>query len=149
MDKNLRIVARMVLSGLLVIITGGLLLTPAEASTRTNQDVPIASTSVIPYRSGDYCGPGSNNWASWMIPDHFYQADWSAICDRHDRCYSNNSLQPRKNCDRWMNDAMIKECAGAIANPDNRVRCIYRANTYYSAVRKYAKSRYHGHGSNA
>ena len=119
---------------------------PASVSAAA---VSAAAAAPMLARAGDYCGWGANSWRTWMIPDTFYQADFSEICKRHDRCYSSKSLQDRKFCDTGMWKAMIKECGGAIRDPATRTRCVYRANTYYKALRKYAKSRYHGRGSNA
>jgi hypothetical protein len=129
--RQIQIFTRIVITGILVMITSGLVLTPAQASTSPEPAAPAAQAQTVTQaqtvaarmalRAGDYCGPGANNWRSWMIPDHFYQADWSSICDRHDRCYSSRSLQDRRFCDNGMNSAMIRECAGAIANPNTRV----------------------------
>lgn len=117
------------------------------ASSFTASHAQLAQVSFV--RSGNYCGPGANNWRAWMIPDRFYQADFSAICSRHDRCYSSRSVQSRASCDWYMYQAMTRECARKINDGGTRVRCLGRAKNYYNALRWFAKSRYHGQASRA
>ncbi|WP_020497326.1 phospholipase A2 [Sciscionella marina] len=91
----------------------------------------------------DYCGgKGPSKW----VPDHWGKANFAGSCKRHDACYSPKSHTDRLTCDRAFRNDMRRVCHDTYASGVKQRLCLGMANTYYKAVRKYAKSHYKGSG---
>ncbi len=148
----MRIVATRVLlfvSVIAVLMTAGVA-TSSAATTAPSAAAPTVSQASAPTLSAarvDYCGgSGASKW----VPDHWGLASFRKACKAHDKCYSSSSHTSRKSCDSTMYKGLRSACNHAYwFSPGLLINCHEVALTYYVAVRKFAKSHYHGHGSAA
>ncbi|GAA3543726.1 hypothetical protein GCM10022222_29220 [Amycolatopsis ultiminotia] len=103
----------------------------------------VANTQLAQAKK-DYCGgSGISKW----VPDHWFKADFGPACESHDRCYSHTSTTDRLTCDKGLLTNLRDRCMYAYSSGAKAQACFAVAKTYYEAVRKFAKSHYHGSGN--
>lgn len=123
---------------------------PAAAPAASTQPaaVPVLAQAADA-ASGEWCGPGHDNWKSWWIPDHWGKAHFTGSCLLHDRCYSTISGWDRLTCDQYLKNNMRIDCRDAYNAGAKRTSCYAVASAYYKVVRKKAKANYEGSGNPA
>ncbi|WP_031470019.1 phospholipase A2 [Sciscionella sediminilitoris] len=126
-----------------VLLTAAAITFGVEAAAQATPAQPNPHTAVA---KKDYCGgSGISKW----VPDHWFKADFSTACFNHDNCYSHNSNTDRKTCDINLRTALRDSCLRAYPSGVKGKTCFAVTSTYYGAVRKFAKSHYHGSGNPA
>jgi hypothetical protein len=84
-----------------------------------------------------------------LSPDHWFKANFTPVCNAHDRCYFSTSKTSRKNCDETFGLSLRYTCALAYGPGVKRNSCYVAAAVYRQAVRDFGRPYYKGKGNPA
>lgn len=84
-----------------------------------------------------------------LSPDHWFKANFTPVCNAHDRCYFSTSKTSRKNCDETFGLSLRYTCALAYGPGFKRNACYVAAAVYRQAVRDFGRPYYEGKGNPA